>query len=281
MSPSAPPAIVNFVPTGMLPTHEQSPHVPISVREVVEDVHRAWEIGITIVHLHAREPKTGLPTSDPEIYAELVTKIRRYAPELVVCVSTSGRLNPEASVRRLVLELEGAAKPDMASLTLGSLNFNHTASINTPQTIRELAEVMRDRAIRPELEIFDSGMANYAKYLIEKSVIRAPYYANLILGNVACAQATPLSLGWLVQELPPETLWSAGGVGRSQLTANLLALAAGGGVRVGLEDNLWYDNGRTRLATNEDLLRRVHRQREELERPLMTSAEFRRLQELT
>ena len=100
-------------------------------------------------------------------------------------------------------------------------------------------------------------MINYAKYLINKGWIEPPYYFNLILGNIACAQANMLSLGLMINELPEGAIWSVGGVGDSQLPMNAMAIVTGGGVRVGLEDNIWYDEDRTRPASNRDLVERV------------------------
>jgi uncharacterized protein (DUF849 family) len=116
---------------------------------------------------------------------------------------------------------------------------------------------MLERGIKPELEAFDLGMINYAKYLIQKGLLEPPYYFNLILGNIACAQADILHLGLMINELPEDSIWSVGAVGDSQLRMNSIAIAAGGGVRVGLEDNIWYDEERTKLATNRELVERV------------------------
>ena len=123
--------------------------------------------------------------------------------------------------------------------------------------IQDLAKKMLDYGIKPELEVFDLGMINYALYLIKKNLITPPYYFNLILGNIACAQANMLSLGLMIKELPQPSIWSVGGVGDSQLQMNAASIIFGGGVRVGLEDNIWYDRERTHLATNQELVERV------------------------
>lgn len=251
--------ILNFTPTGMIPTREMTPHVPILPKEIVEQIIQAVELGVNMVHLHARDPETGRPTYKKEIYAELIEAVRGRYPDLVIGVSTSGRGWPEIEKRAEVLDLNGKLKPDFASLTLSSLNFNKEASINSPQTIQALAAKMKEKGIRPELEAFDLGMMNYAKYLINKGLLEPPYYFNLILGNIACAQANLMSLGLMVNELPPNSTWSAGGVGNPQLTMNIMALLAGGGARIGLEDNIWFDEERTKLATNSDLIKRVRR----------------------
>lgn len=249
--------ILNVAPTGMIPTKRMTPHVPISPDEIISEVLTAANLGVNMVHLHARDPATGEPTYKKEIYAEIIRGIRKKEKDLILCVSTSGRHFDEFEKRSDCLNLEGELKPDLASLTLSSVNFNKQASVNSPQMIQDLARRMLERGIRPELEVFDLGMINYAKYLIRKQLLKPPYYFNLILGNIACAQADMLHLGLMIKELPEGSLWSVGGVGQYQLQMNIMAVAAGGGVRIGLEDNIWYDQERTRLATNRDLIERI------------------------
>ena len=188
----------------------------------------------------------------------------------------SGRAFTDFEKRAECLQLEGDVKPDMGSLTLSSLNFNQQPSMNSPEMIRALAVEMKDRGILAELEAFDAGMINYSKYLASKGLLEPPHYFNLILGNIACAQADLLHAGIMIRDLPPNSLWSLGGVGDCQLSVNAIAIARGGGVRVGLEDNIWYDPARTKLARNSDLIHRIHRLAEANERKIMTPAELRR-----
>lgn len=267
--------IVNFTPTGMIPTKDMTPHVPISVSEIIEDVHRVNELGITMVHLHARDAITGKPSYEKEIYADIIAGIRKFAPDLVICVSLSGRDFSELEKRSDALQLEGDLKPDMGSLTLSSLNFNATASINSPQMVQDLARIMKEKGIVPELEVFDAGMINYAKYLKRKNLLQPPYYFNLLFGNIACAQADILHTGVMINDLPDDSLWSLAGIGNSQLKMNSLSIAFGGGVRVGLEDNIWYDTARTKLATNLEFIERIHIIAKANERQIMTPKEFR------
>lgn len=269
--------IINFTPTGLLPTREQSPFVPLTQSEIIDDVLAAVEIGITSVHLHVRDPKTGLPGYRAELYGEVIDGIRRYAPELVVAVSLSGRIDNRFEHRSAPLTLTGAQKPDMGSLTLSSLNFNHSASLNDPPTIIRLAELMRQKGIKPELEAFDAGMLNYAKYLIRKGILTPPHYFNLIFGNIASAQANLLSAGLMLSELPPESVWTMGGVGDFQFRMNVTALIFGGGVRIGLEDNLFLNPDRKKLASNPDLLKRIHRAIRLCGRKVMPPARLREL----
>lgn len=249
--------IINFTPTGMIPMLDTTPKVPVACHEIIDQVLEASELGVNMVHLHAREEETGFPAHRKELYAEIIHGIRKKNKDVVISVSTSGRNVFEFEKRSEVLELQGELKPDFGSLTLSSLNFNKQASVNSPELIQALAKKMMENGIRPELEAFDLGMINYGKYLIRKGLIKPPYYFNLILGNIACAQANMLSLGLMINELPEDSFWGVGGVGDFQLPMNAMAIVAGGGVRVGLEDNIWYDEDRTRLASNRDLVERV------------------------
>lgn len=268
--------IIDFTPTGMIPTKELTPYVPVSVNEITEDVLEAYELGVTKVHLHARDQETGNPTYRKEIYASIIEGIRKFAPDLVICVSLSGRTFNKFEERSEALELIGELKPDLGSLTLSSLNFNKIASVNTPDMIQNLAVKMKRLGIVPELEAFDAGMINFAKYLIKKELIEPPYYFNLLLGNIACAQADILYAGIMIRDLPENSIWSIAGIGDSQLMMNSVSIAIGGGVRVGLEDNIWYDTERTRLAKNADLVRRIHVLAGANGREIMSPGEFRK-----
>ncbi len=268
--------VVNFTPTGMIPTKEMTPYVPISVDEIIEDVHKAYEIGITLVHLHARS-ETGEPTYKVEVYRDIIEGIRKFSKDLVICVSLSGRTFKSFNKRSEVLQLDGDLKPDMGSLTLSSVNFNQQASVSSPRMIQRLAEEMMNRGILAELEAFDSGMINYAKYLERKGLLEPPHYFNLLFGNISCAQATLLHMGVMLNDLPKNSYWSFAGIGNAQLLANSIAIAYGGGVRVGLEDNIWKNAERTHRARNSDLLFRIRNLAKANERSIMPSKTFRKL----
>lgn len=272
--------IINFTPTGMIPTKEMTPHVPVTPNEVIEDVHRAYELGITMTHIHARDESTGVPTYKKEVYAEMIAGIRKYAPDLVICTSLSGRNFNTLDKRADVLSLEGDLKPDMGSLTLSSLNFNKVASMNSPSMIEALATTMKSKGIVPELEVFDVGMINFGKYLVKKDIVRPPLYYNLLFGNIACAQTNLLHTGVMLNDVPDDSLVSIAGIGNGQLMMNSLAIAIGKGVRVGLEDNIWFDAERTKLATNSQLIERVHVIAKANNRQIMTPSEFRTKMEM-
>ena len=269
--------IINFTPTGMIPTRDLTPFVPLTADEVIEDVLTVAKLGVSMVHLHARDSITGEPTYKKEVYGEIIRGIRKHNKDLILGVSTSGRKFNSFAKRSECLDLEGELKPDFASLTLSSVNFNRQASINSPDMIKKLAQKMLERGIKPELEAFDLGMINYAKYLIRKKLLRPPYYFNLILGNIACAQADMLHLGLMIRELPENSYWSVGGIGEWQLKMNILAIVSGGGVRIGLEDNIWFDSDRKKLATNYELVERVVEIAKSLGQQPYQAAEVRKL----
>jgi len=248
--------ILNLAPTGMVPTRDMSPHVPISPEEIVADCQRCADLGAAILHVHARD-EDGRPTWRKEVYARIIGGIRETHPDVIICVSLSGRTFPEFEKRSEPLFLQGDLKPDMASLTLSSMNFARTESVNAPDMVTRLAETMAERGIRPELEVFDAGMVNYAGYLADRGVLTGPHYFNILLGNLASAQATPLHLAAITQGLPEDAFWCAGGIGAAQLPANALGLLFGNGVRVGLEDFLWLDAERKQPATNAGMVERI------------------------
>ena len=268
------PLIINACLTGMKPGKASTHLVPVSNEEIIEDAIRVHDAGASIVHIHARDDN-GLPATDARQYEEIILGIRQERKDLICCVTTSGRNTSDIQKRTEVLKLTGKAKPDMASLTLGSLNFTSGASINTIETIEYLAMAMKENNIKPELEVFDSGMINLAHYLERHNVIAGQKYFNLLLGNLNTAPCTLQSLSALTQSLPDNSLWSAAGIGKFQLPANTMAIAAGGHVRVGIEDSIYYDYDESRLASNLDLVSRIVRISNELQRPIATPVQTR------
>lgn len=268
------PLIINVALTGMVARRGDSPNVPLSADDIVADGAACVAAGASILHIHARGDD-GAPDWRRDAYKPILAALRQRCPDAVLCVTTSGREVGDVAKRADVLDLNGATRPDMASLTLSSLNFSTQASVNEPGVVRELAEAMAARGIRPELEIFDTGMAYVASELLHRGVVQPPVYANLLLGGPSTAPATPGALWQLVSLLPAGTTWAAGGLGAYQLPANAFAVFAGGHVRTGLEDNLWLDAGRERRATNVELVERVVELARIAGRPIATPAEAR------
>lgn len=269
-----PPMIINVCLTGMIPNHTMTPYVPITPDEIIADAVDVYDAGARIVHIHARDPQ-GLPTPNPEIYERIITGIRRERPELVITATTSGRNWSDFEQRSAILYLDKPARPDMASLTLGSLNFLTGSSTSTIEMIERLAMAMKDQDVRPELEVFDYGMINLARYLERNGLIQGRKYFNIMLGNLNTAPATLTNLAQMTATLPVDSIWSAAGLGQFQLPMNIAAVAGGGHVRVGIEDSIHYDHARTKLASNRELVERIVRIAEELQRPLATPTQTR------
>jgi 3-keto-5-aminohexanoate cleavage enzyme len=266
--------IVNLAPTGAVADHIRNPHVPVTLDRIVEDVAAAARLGAAIAHLHVRNEDAS-PSCDPVRFGALLGALRAHSDcgGLLLCASTSGRHGQTPEERAAVLELPPAIRPDMASLTMGSLNFPGGASVNTPETIRYLARRMQAQGVKPELEIFDLGMIEFARTLIGEGLLTPPYYFNIILGNVGGLQASAQHLGYALSLLPDRSIACLGGIGRSQFQANALGMVAADGIRVGLEDNLWAGWSPKIPATNTGLLSASRRVATALGRAFATPAE--------
>ena len=262
--------IINFTPTGTQTTRDNS-NAPLLPNEIIDEVHEAYDMGITMVHVHARDPKDLSNTYKKDLYRPIIEGIRKHCPDLTICVSLTGRLHPEFEKRSEVLELY----PDMGSLTMSSINFPKSASVNEPEMILKLIEKMDQYGVIPEIECFDSGMINYTNYLIKKGILKGPHYMNVIFGNIYNAQMDSSTLSSVVNNLPENAKVCFGGIGKDQLNSNVLGLIYGDGVRVGLEDNLYIRN--KELTTNLELLGRVHRIMNEMELSVLTPNEFKKL----
>ncbi len=273
-----PPLIINLAPTGAMATADKNPHLPLTEEAIIADVLAGARLGASMAHLHVRDA-AGQPSSDHERFRQVIEGIRATPEgrELTVCASTSGRHGQTLEQRAAALDLTGIAKPDMASLTLGSLNFVNDVSVNSPDAIRFLASKMRDRGIKPELEVFDLGMLHFAKALIAEGLIQPPYYFNLLLGNIAGAQADFSDISALVQQLPPNAVWGLAGIGKSQKHAMGIGCVMAPAVRTGLEDNLWQDTHPRLPASNAGLVNWLVELARAYGRPLAAPAEVRRL----
>jgi uncharacterized protein (DUF849 family) len=265
--------IINAAITGMVPTKVDNPNVPVTPAEITADARRCVDAGASIVHIHARDDE-GRPTYRKDVYREALRGIRETCPDVVTCVSTSGRVFREFSQRSEVLDLDDPT-PEMASLTLGSMNFAKEESVNSPEMIRGLANKMNKRGIVPEWECFDLGMVDFSHYLVSHAVVKPPFYCNLLLGSLGTISATPSNLATMVQALPPGVTWAAAGIGKFQFQTNVMAVTMGGHVRVGLEDNLWMDDQRTQLASNPALIDRIAGIARAIGREPATAAEAR------
>jgi len=264
--------IIQLAPTGTVITRKDTPHVPITPEEIAMDTYEAYKLGASVVHIHARDEE-GRPTLKKEAYQSIIDGIRKKCPEIIICASTSGRMDPDIEHRLEVLGLE----PEMASLMMGSVNFFKNPSINAIENIQQLARAMNDRRIKPELEVFEPGFINTAKYLADKGYLKMPLHFNLLLGSLGNISADIRDLVYLVESLPPECTCSASGIGRFQTQIVTAAILMGGHVRIGLEDSIYHDYENKRLATNKGLVERVVRIANELGREIASPAEAREI----
>ena len=273
------PLIVNFVPTGAVADPGRNPHVPVTLDRIVEDVAGAAAAGVAIAHLHVRNEDAS-PSADPARFDALFGALRARpdCADLIHCASTSGRHGQTPEGRAAVLDLPSATRPDMASLTLGSVNFPAGVSVNAPDTIRYLARRMQEQGVKPELEIFDLGMIEFARTLIGEGLLTPPYAFNIILGNISGLQATVQHLGMALGQLPEASIVCIGGIGKSQFRANALGVTAADGIRVGLEDNLWVIEGGHKVpATNQGLVEAAFRVAGALRREIASPLEAREI----
>jgi 3-keto-5-aminohexanoate cleavage enzyme len=262
--------IINFTPTGTQTSRENS-FAPLTPNEIIDSVHEANELGISIVHLHARDEINLENTYKKEVYQKIIEGIKKYCPDLLICVSLTGRNFPELEKRSEVLQL----LPDMGSLTMSSLNFPSGSSVNQPNMILSLIDEMNKYGVQPEIECFDTGMLNYTNYLISKGKLTPPYHINFILGNIYNGQCDLSNLSSIKSNLPSNSYTCLGGIGSQQLNSNLYGLLDFDGVRIGLEDNLYLKE--KKKTTNSELLKRLHRIMNELDITHFTSKELKQL----
>ena len=264
--------IITVAPTGSIPQKKDTPHVPVTIEEIVTCALGCEDEGASIVHIHIRDEDEN-PSDDPRIFHEIVNRIRERS-NLIVQVSTGGRAGTELESRIQRLQM----RPEMASLTTGSVNFPNSAYVNPPDLIDALAKEMHRLQIKPEMEIFDLSMINNAVALGDRSLANRPLHFNFVMGLRGAMPAKIEHLAHLSSGLPAESTWTVSGIGAAQLKMGIHAVLMGGNVRVGLEDNIYYKKGE--LATNERLVERIGRLSKELGREVATPDEARKILDL-
>lgn len=267
------PAIITVAITGAVPTTNDNPAVPVTPARQIESAVEAFHSGATVCHVHVRD-RDERPSSDPALYLEVQEGIRERCPEMVVQLSTGAR-GRSIEERFSCLEL----RPEMASFSTGSVNFPHGIYDNPPEVVEERAQQMLDLGIRPEIEVFDLAMLYKAADLLERGLLAHPPQIQLVMGvKNALPPRTQLVDFFVseVAELLPGATWTCMATGRFQLEANTWALARGGHVRTGLEDNIYFEKGRL-AASNAELVARVAGLCKEYDRHPATPSETREL----
>jgi 3-keto-5-aminohexanoate cleavage enzyme len=232
--------IINVCLTGIIAKRETNPYVPLTPEEIAADVRQCIDLGASMFHIHARNERQEWDWRK-ETYQSIMDAIRAVSPDVVVCFSTTGRKTSDISKRIACLDTKPT--PQMASLSAGSFNFRDDATINDPKTIYALLAAMKERGIKPEMEIFDLGMARATARMMDEGLLTEPVYANIILGNTDTADDSLIDVAALHQYLPEKLIWCAGGIGKAQRRSNVLGILYGQGVRIGIEDNPYDYNG--------------------------------------
>ena len=267
------PCIITVAITGSVPRKENNPAVPITVSEQVESTHEAFEAGASLVHVHVRMDD-GTPTSDPDRFAAFKEGLRKHCPDMIIQFSTGGR-SGKGSERGGMLH----HRPDMASLSTGSVNFPTRVYENPPDLIQDLGKKMLEYGIKPEIEVFDLAMLYNASNYAEAGLLRRPLHVQFVLGVKNALPAHRDILEFEVaklKELEPDATWVAAGIGKSQLDVNRWSLELGGHCRTGLEDNIRWNKSRL-AASNAELVTRVSELCGEYGRKAATASEARAL----
>ena len=262
--------------TGSRITREQTPHIPVTPDEIVESGVAAWRAGAAVLHVHVRDPETGLGTQDLGVFTQVVGRLRAET-DAVLCLTTSGipgrNLPDEQRIAPLSL------KPELASFDAGSINTPAGVFLNPPEFLDALAARALELGVKLELECFDAGHVVTCLRYLKEGKLRAPLHFQFVLGAPYGAPATAASLVHLTGMIPGDATWSVIGIGRAQTPMAALAIVMGGHARVGLEDNIYYARG-VLAESNAQLVERVVRLAGELGREVATPAEAREILEL-
>jgi uncharacterized protein (DUF849 family) len=245
------PIVIAVAITGSVPRKKDNPAVPTTPAEQVESTHAAFEAGASLVHIHVRNPDES-PSSDPALFAQVQDGVRKHCPGMIVQFSTGGR-GRDPAARGNALEL----RPDMASLSTGSVNFPTIVYENSAALVNDLAGRMQTHGVRPEIEIFDLSHLHGARRLIDAGLMDERPHVQIVMGVKNALPAEEHLLDLMLGELRrvmPKATWTAAGIGRNQSRVMEWVMARGGdGVRTGLEDNIRIDSSRL-AASNAELV---------------------------
>jgi uncharacterized protein (DUF849 family) len=247
------PVIITVAPTGPLTTRANHPELPVTPAQIGQAVAEAGEAGAAVAHVHARDADER-PTADPGIYAEIADEIRKRC-DIVVQASTGVGLEVSCEDRLGILA-SGDAEVTMATLNPASMTFGQGTFCNPPWFVERLAELMKEHNIQPELEIYDFGHVGLCADLVRRGLVRGPLQFSFVMGVRGGMPGDPGLLPTLISMLPDGAIWQAIGIGRAQLPLSFAALALGGNIRVGFEDNVYFHKGQL-AESNAQFVRRA------------------------
>ena len=262
--------IITVALTGNVPTKEMNPNLPATADEIAADVRLCADAGAVIFHVHARD-KDQKPTLDIEAFKANARRIKETAPEVIIQLSTGGRAGQDWEARANPVRL----LPEMASFTTGSCNMPGMVYENSPPFIEFLAGVFKETGVKPEIEVFESGMISNALYLKNKGFIQPPLHFDFVLGVPGAMAGTVKNLVFLSESIPAGSTWMVAGIGKAEIPLAGEAIAMGGHVRVGLEDNLYLPDGSP--ASNPMLVETVVAMAKEIGREIADPDEARTL----
>lgn len=253
-------------------TKNQNPNVPYTVDEIINEANLAYKAGASIIHLHVRE-NDGTPTQDYHIFKKCIDGIKECCKDVIIQPSTGGAVGMSNDERLIPLKL----KPEIATLDCGTLNFGKDEIfLNTENTIIYFAEKMQQLNIKPEIEVFDKGMIDTALRLLKNGTLKSPLKFNFVLGVPGGINASLRDLAFLVGSIPFDSVYTVTGIGRHQFNMATLAIASGGHVRVGFEDNLYIEQG-ILARSNADMVKKVVHIANILGRNIATPNEARKI----
>jgi len=265
--------IITAAITGSRISREQNPYIPITPEEIAQSAIESWEAGAAMVHIHVRDPETKIGTQELSLFRQVVEPIREQT-DLILNLTTSGipGRNLPIDERLIPLELE----PEMASFDAGSINLGGYVFINTLEFLETAARQMKAKGIKPELEIFDFGFIMQCLRMRDQGFFEEPLHFQFVLGTPHGCPATPKALLHMLDLIPNDSTWSIIGIGRSHLPMSMMGLILGGHIRVGLEDNIYYERG-VLAKNNAQLVERIVRIANEYGREIATPDEARKL----
>ena len=282
------PTILTCAVTGNLTTPEQTAYLPVSTEQIATACIEAHDAGAAAVHIHVRDPKTGKPSMDLDLYAEVVNTLRRERPALIINLTTGpgGRYIPSTDDPKVFaagtsllppekrVEHISALQPDICSLDLNTMNSGEQVVMNTPANVRRMAKVIRDAGVVPELECFDTGDLVLAQTLMADGTLQGPGVFSFVMGVRYALPFTTQALQLAQSLIPQQAEWTAFAVGRHAFQCVAQAYLLGGNVRIGLEDTIYIDKGQL-AKSNAELVTKARRIIEDLGGTLATSAQAR------
>jgi 3-keto-5-aminohexanoate cleavage enzyme len=265
--------IITAAITGAETTREMNPALPVTPAEQARDAAACVAAGATIIHLHVRG-KDGRPSQAIGDFRASIEAIRAScSPQPIIQISTGGAIGEpmEKRIEPIVL-----LKPEMASLNINSMNFGDDVFLNHPKDVEKLAGRILDLGVIPEVEVYDAGDVELAQRLQKKGLLKTPIHYQFVLGVPGGLSGEGYNLTHMMRLISSGDSWAVAGIGRYETPVAVMAVALGGFVRVGFEDNVYYHKG-VLAKSNAELVERIARISKEIGRPVATPSEAREM----